>query len=124
MLVAQKLTGIVVDDDNDIVELFSEFFEMKGISVVGHAYNGCEAVEIYKKTLPDFIVLDMKMPVCDGDYAIREIRKINPDAKIFVVRGYSEFDNLELDATAVFTKPCNLSKLYEYIKKFAPEQVV
>ncbi len=123
LFMTKKLTGIVVDDDSDIVELFSEFLEMKGFSVVGQAYNGCDAAKTYAKTTPDFVVLDMKMPEYDGDHAIREIKKINPDANIFVVTGYSTHDNLDREVTAVLAKPCDLSKLYDHIKKSVPDHI-
>jgi len=119
-----KLTGVVVDDDADIVELYSEFLEMKGISVVGKAHNGCMASDIYKKTNPDFIVIDIKMPEYDGAYAIKEIKKINPNANIFVVSGFSTYDNLEREVTAVMTKPCDLRKLYDHIKKSVSDYTV
>ena len=119
---ARKLRGIIVDDDNDIVDLFTEFLEMKGFSIVGQAHNGYEAARTYKMATPDFVILDVKMPQCDGDYAIREIKKINPSASIFVVTGYSPYE-LNDDVTAIISKPCDLAKLCERIKKTVPENL-
>ena len=119
---ARKLRGIIVDDDDDIIDLFTEFLEMKGLSIIGRARNGYEAARTYKTASPDFVILDIKMPQYDGDYAIREIKKINPDANIFVVTGYFPYE-LEGDVTAIISKPCDLTKLCERIKRSIPENL-
>lgn len=113
----KEQTAIIVDDEKDAVDLLSNFLEMMGFSVVGRGYNGCEAVRMYEKTNPTFVVLDMKMPMYDGAYAISMIKKMDPDAKIFVITGYSPYDDLEKDVIAVFTKPCDLHQLHDQIKK-------
>lgn len=111
----RKLRGIIVDDEKDHVDSLTDYFELRGISIVGQAYNGCDAAKIYEKTNPDFVILDMKMPHYDGVHAIKEIKKISQDARIFVVTGYHPYDNLEKDTTAVFIKPIVLSKFYDKI---------
>jgi len=109
-------SGIVIDDDKDLVEIVSKFLELKGFSIKGKAHNGCAAAQLYQSTKPDFVVLDMKMPDYDGNHAINEIKKINPDAKIFVVTGYSEYKGLEQKVEKVFSKPCNLKHLVNSIE--------
>ena len=76
---------IVVDDDIDTVEVFSEFLELNDVEVAGKAYDGKEAVELYEKIKPDIILMDVMMPVYDGIYAIERIRKINPNSKIIMI---------------------------------------
>ncbi|MBI5146987.1 MAG: response regulator [Thaumarchaeota archaeon] len=110
-----RLTGVIIDDEKDVADLVAIFLELKGLDIVGRAYNGCQGVQIFEKENPDFVILDMKMPEYDGAYAISEIKKKNPDAKIFVVTGFCPYDNLEKDVTFVFTKPVDLTKLYEKI---------
>ena len=58
IMVDRIITSIVIDDDLDTVELFSEYLEIKGIHVVGKGYDGKEAVELYQKLKPDVIFLD------------------------------------------------------------------
>ncbi len=43
---------IVIDDDKDIVRLFSEFLEENDINVVGNGFDGVTAVKLYKETKP------------------------------------------------------------------------
>jgi len=109
-------TGIVIDDDSDLVDTVSQFLEFNGFSIIGDANNGCNASTLYEKLSPDFVILDMKMPKYDGTYAIKEIKKLNPNAKIFIVSGYTDHEFLENEVVEVFTKPCNLKQLTKSIK--------
>ena len=80
---------IVVDDNEDIVYSMSELLEIYGVNVVGKGYNGLEGVELYNKLRPDAVLLDLMMPEYDGLYALKEIRKINPESVILIVSGGS-----------------------------------
>lgn len=48
------------------------------------AGNGEQAIEVYKEQLPDLVIMNIVMPILDGISAVREIRKINPEAKIIM----------------------------------------
>ena len=78
-------TAVVVDDSSDVVELFAELLEIRGIHVVGKGYDGKDAVLLYEKCRPDVTFLDIMMPVYDGFYALENIRRINQYAKIMLV---------------------------------------
>lgn len=84
-MASDELTCIVIDDDMDTVELFSEYLEIKGITVIGKGYDGKEAVELYQKLKPDVVFLDIMMPHYDGFYAAENILMVNPKAKIIMV---------------------------------------
>lgn len=106
---------IVIDDDEDTVRLFSEFLEENGIKVVGNGYDGKEAVRIYKEKKPDAVLIDIMMPNGSGFYAIKQIRDINPDAKIIAVTAdMSPATEEKLDAL-------NVPKIY---KPFKMENVI
>ena len=79
--------AIVIDDDPDTVEIFSEYLSMKGVQIVGTGYNGKEAVNLYQKHCPDVVFLDCMMPQYDGFYALGNIQQINPEAKVIMVTG-------------------------------------
>jgi len=108
---------IVVDDDRDTVEVFSQYLEMKGIQVVGKGYNGLEAFKLYKELRPDVAILDMKMPEYDGQYAINMIKKEDPKARIIVVTGYSDYKLEDLGVDSIFYKPYNVDKVVDSLKK-------
>lgn len=79
------ITSIVIDDDIDTVELFCEYLELKGIQVVGKGYDGKEAVELYQRLKPSVVFLDIMMPHYDGFYALEQIIKIDPNAKVIMI---------------------------------------
>lgn len=111
-----NISGLVIDDNEDFVEVTSQFLEHRGFDIVGKGYNGCQAVNLYKEHNPNFVLLDMKMPQYDGSHAIREIKKINPKARIFVITGFSDHENLENEVDAVFSKPCDMKQLVKTIE--------
>ncbi len=78
---------IIIDDDEDYLEVTTQMMKLKGLEVVAVGYNGKEAAELYKKYLPDVILIDMSMPEYDGNYAIEEISKIDSNAKVILVSG-------------------------------------
>lgn len=53
-----------------------------GCSAVYEASNGEEAIEIYKKYVPDLVFMDIVMPKKDGIEAVEELITYNPNAKI------------------------------------------
>lgn len=110
-----KLTGIIIDDEKDLVDTMSIYLQLKGHDIVGKGYNGCDAATLYSEKRPDYVILDMKMPKYDGLYAIQKIKEKNKDAKIFVITGHSEYD-VEDSVSAVISKPFQLDKLTKTIE--------
>ena len=122
-LESKMVTSIVIDDDTDIVEVFCEYLEIKNIQVVGRGHNGQEAVELYQKHMPDVVFLDVMMPGFDGIYALENIRKINPDAKVVVItadlREETALRLNELKPNRIFVKPCDLEKISQAVSSFS-----
>lgn len=54
-----------------------------------HAWNGQEAIELYRKYHPDMILMDLKMPIMDGYQATQEIRKDNTIIPIIAVTAFA-----------------------------------
>ena len=106
----------MIDDEKDLVDTITEYFTMKGHNIVGEGYNGYDAVTLYSEKKPDYVILDMKMPQYDGMYAIINIQKIKPDAKIFVITGHSDYDVTEMNVTKIISKPFRLNQLIKIIE--------
>jgi len=114
---AKTTTALVVDDDNDAVEMFSDYLEIKGVKVAGKGHDGKEAVELYKKLKPDIVFLDVIMPEYNGLYALKKIREINPKAKIVMLTADMTLDTRkklrEMKPAGVIYKPYDVEKIIE-----------
>jgi CheY-like chemotaxis protein len=64
---------LVVDDNSMNLRLTSETLELAG-HVILVATNGKEAIEIAARELPDLILMDLRMPVMDGNDAMKHIK--------------------------------------------------
>ena len=78
------MAKILIADD----ALFVRKSMIRILTSSGHqlfeAEDGKQAIEIYKEQLPDLVIMNIVMPVLDGISAVKEIRKINPEAKIIM----------------------------------------
>ncbi|MFX0142392.1 MAG: response regulator [Candidatus Hodarchaeota archaeon] len=112
----------MVDDDVDIVNLFEQFLKLEGHEIVGKAYNGEEALDIYRnfQDLPDIILMDHRMPSKDGLETTKEILSINLDCKIiFISADYSVREKaLEVGAIEFLEKPIDFNTLFRMIEKY------
>ena len=79
---------LVVDDDRDNANSMGELFEMEGhrAHVV---YGGAEAIEAYHRWNFDVSFLDVMMPGMNGVESFLAIRKLRPNANVFMMSGYS-----------------------------------
>lgn len=82
MNAADGIEVVVADDEDDIRLLLKLQLRQFGISVVGEATDGIEAIDICEATSPHVIILDLLMPNMNGFEAIPELRRRCPDVKI------------------------------------------
>ena len=110
---------IVVDDNQGIVDVFCDLLNLIGLDVLGTGTDGMDAVKLYEKYCPDLIFIDLLMPKYDGFYAIRNIKEIDPNAKIVVTTGditMSESDLLDsYKVTTVIYKPFDVYKIKQVV---------
>lgn len=92
-----------------------------GVSVVGEAPNGREAIDAARDLLPDVMLLDISMPVMDGMEALPQILIASPDTSVVMLSGFSapEIKQRTLDAGAVeyLDKGIDLDKVIETVKR-------
>lgn len=98
---------LVCDDEPDIRLLYRSAFEAAGARVTV-AGDGIEAVERASKDRPDLIVLDLRMPGCDGATALPQLKQTCPSAELVVVSAHLSIDHFNdykgLGANACFDK--------------------
>lgn len=66
---------VVADDDGKACKKAVEFLQNNGYQVVGEAADGLEAVMVCRRERPDFVIMDLSMPVMTGLEAIRVIHR-------------------------------------------------
>lgn len=102
--------------------------ESAGVSVIGEAKDGAEAVALAGELRPDLIVLDLAMYDAPGVEALRQIAAIGPEVSVIVLTAtLEEADVLEvLDAGACgyILKSTPADELIDGIRRMAPSQVV
>ncbi len=74
----------IIDDDDDIREIYIMKFGLEGFDVVG-AKNGEDGLKLIRKEHPDIILLDLQMPVKNGVEVLEELRNDGELSKIPVV---------------------------------------
>jgi len=108
-----------VDNDSDIVEVFSDILEMLGFDVLSKGYDGGDAITMYEKFKPSVIFMDVHMEKMHGDQALQEIRSIDKDVKIVMVTGdmsKNMEDTLEKHgASAIIHKPFDIKIMTQII---------
>ena len=86
---------LVVDDHalvrTGVVKIISHESDLQ---VVAEAANGAEAVEAWAKFRPDVTLLDLRMPVMEGVEAVRQIREMDPQAKVIVLTTYDTDEDI------------------------------
>lgn len=114
---------VIVDDNEDITSVVSDILEIGGFNVVGIGHDGKEAVSLYRKHKPNFIFLDVTMPIMDGIQALKEIKKENSKANVIMITaddGTGVIQELKkLNATAIIVKPFKIEVIFETIKNIS-----
>lgn len=112
-------TVLIADDAMFIRVSLKKILENAGYKVVAEAQTGEEAVERYKKNLPDLVTMDITMPDMDGIEALEKIMQINPEAKVVMISavGYQQnvLKAIQKGAKNFVVKPFTGEKVLEII---------
>jgi len=118
---------LVVDDHHDSVDSLSRLLEAHGHET-GQAYDGRQALEVFRQFEPDAVVLDLDMPILDGYATCRAIR-MAPRERLPVLvalTALSGHDPRRLAFEAGFdahvTKPARIDALIALIEKLHDER--
>ena len=130
MAVSKKnVTVLIADDQTLFREGIKDLLEdEKGITVVGEACNGPEAVAMAKKLKPDVILMDIKLPQMDGVSATRIIRKDCPNTNVLILSSYEDeahvTEAIQAGANGYLSKMLPASELVHALKTFTAEGVM
>lgn len=85
---------LLADDHRLVIEGIADLLSLNGIEVVGIANDGLEAVALARDLEPDLILMDIRMPRCDGLSATRRIKASQPEMKIVMLTTSTESQDL------------------------------
>lgn len=112
---------LVCDDEEGIRESLKLILE-KDYNVI-FAESGDEAIQKMKTSPTEIVILDIKMPKKDGLETLKELKKVNPSAKVIIATGYKSIDiaqeAVNLGASDYVVKPFNKENIKNIVQKFA-----
>ena len=112
-----KLKLLIVDDSFIIRQAIKKYLKKYNLEVVGTAENGKVALELFEKTNPDIVTLDITMPEIDGLTVLEEMIKIDNSVKVMVVTALTDkatgLKAIKLGAKSYLPKPFTEEKLQE-----------
>jgi two-component system, chemotaxis family, chemotaxis protein CheY len=117
---ARRPTKLMIVDDSNImcrrIERSQQFDELE---LVGTARDGFEAIELFKRTDPDVVTMDLTMPRMDGIECIRRLVALKPEVRILVVSALADkataVEAMEKGANGFLNKPFTDRQLNEAI---------
>lgn len=113
--------GVLIVDDTEMMRVqLVQLFRSVGQKVVATAENGEEAIELYRKYHPALVTMDTDMPVMNGYEATREIKKIDPDARVVMISHVLErkmiLEAIRCGATDYLVKPVQPERLLQMVE--------
>lgn len=120
MLNHRKLV-MLVDDEIDIIGLFTEILTLNGISVRPFT-NAEEALREFEQNHPYYklVISDVRMSPMSGIEFIKKLREIDANIKVILMTAFEmEGSQLrEIDPDEFFNKPIGMNNLVQIVKKY------
>jgi DNA-binding NarL/FixJ family response regulator len=119
---------LLVDDHSLFLEGLQYLLDTQGISVVGVAQNGREALEKARSLTPDVILMDIRMPECSGLDTLRLIKAEMPDIKVIMLTTSEEeadlFEAIKYGASGYLLKNLNAKDLVEMLSNLEKHEAL
>jgi len=115
----RSLKLLIVDDSNIMRRRIERSQQFEELQVVGTAGNGIEALEMFRKTDPDMVTMDLTMPQMDGIECIAKLVQLKPAVRILVISALADkataVEAMERGANGFLNKPFTDRQLNEAI---------
>ena len=110
---------MIVDDSNIMRRRIERSQQFEQLHLVGTAGNGVEAIELFKRTDPDVVTMDLTMPRMDGIECIGRLVELKPEVRILVISALADkataVEAMEKGANGFLNKPFTDRQLNEAI---------
>lgn len=87
---AAPLKLMIVDDSNIMRRKIERSHQCGRLRFVGAAANGRQAVDLFKRTEPDVVTMDITMPEMDGIECVQQLVSLNPSVLILVISALAD----------------------------------
>ena len=112
---------LIVDDAAFMRMIIKGILTKQDFEIAGEASDGEQAVQVYKEVKPDLVTLDITMPKQDGIQALREIRKIDPNACCIMCSAMGQqalvIEAIQAGAKDFVVKPFQADRVIEAVTK-------
>lgn len=112
---------LIVDDAAFMRMMIRDILTKNGYEVCGEANDGAQAIERFKELRPDLVTLDITMPEMDGINALKEIKKVDANARVIMCSAMGQqtmvIDAIQAGAKDFIVKPFQADRVIEAIKK-------
>ncbi len=112
---------LIVDDAAFMRMMIKDILSKNGYEVAGEAENGIRAVEKYKELTPDLVLMDITMPEMNGIEAVKNIKALDPGAKIVMCSAMGQqamvIESIQAGARDFIVKPFQADRVLEAVRK-------
>lgn len=112
---------LFVDDSAFMRSILKGIILKEPYELAGEAGTGKEAVELYRELKPDLVTMDIVMPEMNGIDAVREIRSLDPEARVIMVSAMGQqgmvIDAIQAGARDFIIKPFQPPRIQEALKR-------
>lgn len=114
-------TVLICDDAIFMRTMVSDILQQAGFEVVGEAETGLQAIEKFRALRPDLVTMDIVMPDMGGIDAVREITKLDPQARVLMCSAMGQqalvVEALQAGAKDFVVKPFQPSRVLEAVER-------
>ena len=112
---------LIVDDAAFMRMMVKDILSKNGYEIVGEAENGVKALEKFQELKPDLTTMDITMPEMDGITAVKEIKKLDPTAKVIMCSAMGQqamvVEAIQAGARDFIVKPFQPDRVLEAVRK-------
>ncbi len=113
-------TILLIDDEQSILDTLEMFLRRKG-HTVHQAATGAQGLELAAQSIPDIVILDIRLPDLDGLHVLPRILEIAPSAKVIMITAFQDMDTaiqaMKSGAFDYIHKPLDINKIDATIQR-------
>lgn len=111
---------LIVDDSITSRKVLRTLLEEDKHIIVGEATDGAKGVSMFLKLHPDLVTMDINMPILDGISALKEIKQLDPNAKVIMITTAGQrsrmIEAIRMGATEFLSKPFEPDQIKQVVQ--------